>query len=391
MDDYERYYLTEHTNTEEKKKSSNVTKFGLTILVVLTVILSGVFGFAGASLSNGLFSIMGAQAALSAQREESSSASDAPIINNIPVAANGTYTVADIADMNGNSVVEIQTESVSNYGRFGQFISDGAGSGVIISSDGYIVTNNHVIEGARKVTVRLKNGESYQATVLGRDQATDLALIKITAAGLTPAVMGDSDILRVGEPVVAIGNPLGELGGTVTEGIISATSRDITIDGQTMSLLQTSAAINPGNSGGGLFNGKGELIGVVNAKSSGSGIEGLGFAIPVNTAKEVIERIKAGESSQTINLGLTLININDDETAAAYRVDNQGVYVLKTENKNELMVGDRIVSIEGTDVSTSTEARDIIQKHKVGDIVTMTVERDSEVISLDIMMTAGDI
>ena len=180
-------------------------------------------------------------------------------------SSDSSLSISDVAAVASNSVVEITTETVMMGTRMGQFVSEGAGSGVIITSDGYILTNNHVIDGASKITVRLKDGTSYNGVVVGLDEKTDLAVIKVDASDLQPAVFGDSSSLTVGETAVAIGNPLGQLGGTVTSGIISALDREISIDGETMTLLQTSAAINPGNSGGGLFNSYGELIGIVNA------------------------------------------------------------------------------------------------------------------------------
>lgn len=210
-------------------------------------------------------------------------------INNVSTSTLGVETLAEKASP---SVVEIYTESLT-YDMFGRrYTSEGAGSGVILTSDGYIVTNYHVIEDATSVTVRTNDGTEYKATVVGYVADQDLALLKIDSTNLSPVTIADSSDIKVGELAVAIGNPLGTLGGTVTEGIISSTDREITIDDTTLTLLQTSAAINPGNSGGGLFDGQGELIGIVNAKSSGSTIEGLGFAIPSNTMVEVILSIQ---------------------------------------------------------------------------------------------------
>ncbi|OCN03703.1 hypothetical protein A4S06_04910 [Erysipelotrichaceae bacterium MTC7] len=189
------------------------------------------------------------------------------------------------------SVVEITTEVVSKHPFYGNYVTEGAGSGVILSEDGYIVTNYHVISNASSCTVRLSDGTEYKATYIGGSETDDVAVVKIDATGLTPAVLGDSDKLVTGENVLAIGNPLGELGGTVTEGILSSTSRTMNVDGVQMELLQTSAAINPGNSGGGLFNARGELIGIVTLKKAGDEIEGLGFAIPVNKVVETINKV----------------------------------------------------------------------------------------------------
>ena len=197
--------------------------------------------------------------------------------------------ITDVVALVADSVVEITTE-VSSYG-LGFSTGGSAGSGVIISDNGYIITNHHVIEDASSITVRLTDGREFPAGVVGSNSDEDIALIKIDATELCAATIGSSRSLVVGQQVLAIGNPLGTLGGTVTNGIISALDRTITIDGKDMTVLQTNAAINPGNSGGGLFNCSGELIGVVNAKRSETGIEGLGFAIPMDKAWEVVLEI----------------------------------------------------------------------------------------------------
>jgi serine protease Do len=288
----------------------------------------------------------------------------------------GALSVGEIAELASVSVVEITTETVVNGMRMGQFVSEGAGSGVVVTTDGYIVTNNHVIDGASKITVRLSDGESYEATLIGKDAQTDLAVIKIDAANLAPAVLGSSSTLHVGDAAVAIGNPLGELGGTVTDGIISALDREITIDGESMTLLQTNAAINPGNSGGGLFNSAGELIGIVNAKSSGTDVEGLGFAIPIDTAKAVItELTQNGYVSGRPSLGITLVDMSDTMTAMMNRVSQLGVYVAETEDGSEFEPGDMIVSIDGTDVSSMAEIKEAVSSHNVGDRITASVIR----------------
>ena len=295
--------------------------------------------------------------------------------------------------MTQNSVVEITTESVTNGGFFmEQYISSGAGSGVIISEDGYIITNNHVIEDANTVTVRLKNGDTYDAKLVGTDPETDVAVIKIDAEGLTPATLGDSDTLQVGQTAIAIGNPLGQLGGTVTNGIISALDREITLDGETMNLLQTNAAINPGNSGGGLFNDKGELIGLVVAKSTGENVEGLGFAIPINDVKEVLDSlIDYGYVRGRFELGITTIDITSDEAQARYRVDEQGVYVQQVNVDGNaalagMQAGDRIVSVDGTAIESGSQLKEIIQSHTAGDKITIVVERNGQQVSLAVTL-----
>ncbi len=309
-------------------------------------------------------------------------------------AGNTGMSATSVVSSVQNSVVEITTETVSTNVFLRQYVSTGAGSGVILTADGYIVTNNHVIEGASTVTVRLIDGSSYPATPIGTDAKTDIAILKIEANGLNPAVFGDSDKLVVGESVLAVGNPLGELGGTVTSGIISALDRTITVEGENMQLLQTDTAINPGNSGGGLFNAAGELVGVVNAKSSGSGIEGLGFAIPANTAKTVVqELLENGYVTGRVDTGLTFLDISDAQTAMSYRVSRLGVYVSSVASGSQaqqlgITAGDCIAAVDGEEVSTSAEVRSILDRHEVGDTVTLTIYRNGR--TADLTLTLGE-
>lgn len=299
-----------------------------------------------------------------------------------------SLTVADIAEIASISVAEITTETVQTGSRFGQFVSEGAGSGVVITTNGYIVTNNHVIDGATKISVRLKDGTSFDAELTGKDSQTDLAILKIDASGLTPAVLGNSGSLKVGDPAVAIGNPLGELGGTVTDGIISALDREITIDGENMTLLQTSAAINPGNSGGGLFNAAGELIGIVNAKSSGTDVEGLGFAIPIDTAKTVITQLmENGYVSGRPSLGVTTVDIANTATAMRYGVNRTGVYVYEAVSGSALKSGDLFVSVNGTAVSSSAEVKAAIAGCAIGDTIEVTVLRSNTQQTVSVTVT----
>ena len=303
-------------------------------------------------------------------------------INPIPTnVSNGGLSVAQVASQAAPSIVEITTETVATDMFMRQFVTQGAGSGVVISSDGYIATNNHVIDGASKITVRLTTGEEYEATLIGTDSQTDIAVIKVEGATLQPVTFGNSDNLVVGETAIAIGNPLGQLGGTVTNGIISALDREIELENQTMTLLQTNAAINPGNSGGGLFNDKGELIGLVVAKvaqsSDSSSAEGLGFAIPVNVVKEVVQSIKdVGYVQGRPVLGVSVLDINSAQLAYQYGVNQYGVYIAGlTEGtyaeKSGLQVGDCIVAVEDTQVSSTTELKKILQGYKVGDTVSV--------------------
>lgn len=290
-------------------------------------------------------------------------------------------TVPQVAELVKNSVVEITTEQIVTGSFMQQYVSEGAGSGVIITADGYIVTNHHVIEGATNINVRLADSTEYAARLIGSDAKSDLAVIKIEATELTPAAYGNSAELLVGETVVAVGNPLGELGGTVTQGIISALDREITIENTTMRLLQTDTAINPGNSGGGMFNTSGQLVGIVNAKSAGEEIEGLGFAIPIDTAKIVVEDlIKYGYVTGRVDPGFTFVEINDSMTAMMYRVSELGLYISAVATDSDaakagFKSGDYVVSVGGTKVTTEAEANAVIDAKSVGDTVDIVIKR----------------
>ncbi len=289
-----------------------------------------------------------------------------------------------------DSVVEIATTTVSNHGT----ISAGAGSGVIIHEDGIIVTNNHVIEDCDQIIVRLTNGDTYEAALRGTDEQGDIALLKITPQAdkpLTVAKLGYSKALALGEEVIAIGNPLGQLGGTVTNGIISALEREIRVDGNTMTLLQTNAAINAGNSGGGLFNMAGELIGVVNAKYSATGVEGLGFAIPIDTAYEdsFTDLLKYGYIRGIPTLGITLTEHTGG--GGFFTPTYYGAYVYAVGTQTDFQVGDYIYSIDGNVVyaiSTSAVAavESIVRSHRVGDTIKVVVKRGDAKVELSITL-----
>ena len=225
---------------------------------------------------------------------------------------------------------------------------------------------------------------------MGKDADSDIAVINITPdEKLSFAVFGDSDKLTVGEEVIAVGNPLGELGGTVTNGIISALDREINVDGTNMNLLQTNAAINPGNSGGGLFNMKGELVGVVNAKSSGSGIEGLGFAIPANDAFKVAEQLmENGYVTGKVYLGVSFYEATDAFTAYRYfKSQATGLYVaelVEGYNDQVLKYGDRIVAIDGDEVNEFSQIKDLLKEHSVGDVLKFTIHRGGKLMEVEV-------
>ena len=365
-------------HAEEKKGSKK------TMLVLCgCFILAGIGGFGGTmaalSLNGGTGRTVLYQSVTNTENGSDKGSVDA-----------NAMSVKQVADATANSVVEIQTESVSTNPFFPQAVTSGAGSGVILSKDGYIVTNNHVIEGASKVTVKTKDGKSYNADFVGTDKTTDLAVIKIKAENLTPGVLGKSSDLEVGDVAIAIGNPLGELGGTVTSGIISALDREINVDNQSMHLLQTSAAINPGNSGGGLFNDHGELVGIVNAKSGGENIEGLGFAIPIDHAKTVIENlIENGYVKGRPSLGVVL------QAASTINSDKENVYIAEVEkgkaaDKAGLKTGDQILKADGKNVTSISDVKEAIDSHKAGDNMSFTILRENETKEIKVKLGEAD-
>ncbi len=302
-------------------------------------------------------------------------------------------TVKEINRLVSASVVEITTEQVVTSSFFSQYITEGAGSGVIIDESGLIVTNQHVIDSARSVTVRLNDGQTYSASLIGADESEDIAILKIEASGLTACTFGDSDLLEVGDEVIAIGNPLGTLGGTVTNGIISATGRKVKIDGNEMTLLQTNAAISPGNSGGGLFNTSGRLIGIVNAKSSGEYAEGLGFAIPTNHAKSIIEDlINFGYVRGKVDLGANLIDIYSSYYLRYYGLSEYGVYIYSVENDSDarnagLKAGDLILSVNEAKIDTAEQLDEIMENSSVGEQITFAIKRNGKNMTVKVKLT----
>lgn len=283
-----------------------------------------------------------------------------------------------------------------------EYTETAAGSGIIISEDGYILTNNHVISGADKITVYVNSGEddaeeqTYEATLVGSSENNDIAVLKIDAEGLNAAAFGDSDQLEVGELAIAIGNPMGKVHGSVTAGIISAVEQELTIDDVTINAIQTDAAINPGNSGGALFDSYGNVIGVVYAKSSSVNIEGIGYAIPVNNIKELVEQmindpdsVKDQTKGSQIMLGITIQNITED-MSKQYSMP-VGVYItdvstMSAAERAGLQKGDIIVGFAGEDVKTADELNALKAKQTPGDTVAVKIDRNGKEMTLDLVI-----
>ena len=372
---------------KKRRKRSGGRIVRSAVALVLAAAMGFAGGFVGARVGNAGNKVVIQQV----ERTDSSAASGTAV-------ASGGMTTSQVSEMVSPSVVVITTEQVvySQWSWYGQNqVESGAGSGVIISSDGYILTCAHVVSGASQITVTIGDTD-YTATVVGEDDTSDVAVLKIDTTGLTPATVGDSDSLSVGDSVLAVGNPLGELGGTVTSGIVSALNRSVTIQGtsstNTMSLIQMDASVSPGNSGGGLFNMNGELIGLVNAKSSSSDAEGLGFAIPINDAIQVAQDLlENGYVSGRPYMGITYIAVTDAQTAAQFNVNAYGVYVVDVvqggpADKAGLKVGDRIVSIDGNEIAQKDDLGTLMQQHTAGDTLSITVARDGQMQTVSLTL-----
>lgn len=370
-------------NPRQPGKPVSLTRKSLALLIALCVVVSALFGFGGSYLANAL------------NGGHSGSSKTASVSKNgykLEDATGSKMTVQEVTNKTKDSVVEIKTESVSADAWMQQYVTEGAGSGVVMTADGYIMTNNHVIDGASKITVTTSDDKEYEAKLVGTDSITDIAVLKISAKNLTPATYGNSDQLAVGDMAVAIGNPLGELGGTVSAGIISALDRELAIDGKTMTLLQTDASINPGNSGGGLFNGDGQLIGIVVAKSSGSNVEGLGFAIPINKAADVAQQLMdKGYVSDQPSTGMSYAESSQGNGAAQFFGNSQdsqsqsssaAVYIQEVTGTNAkkagFQSGDLVYAVDGTRITSFNTLSSIVTSHKVGDKLTYTIVRGNQ-------------
>ena len=341
-----------------------------------------------------------------------------------------SLTIPEIAKKCGTSVVAIETETKvvyntydNNYynpfgGMFGygygygygnrggrggtqEYTQTAAGSGIIISEDGYVLTNNHVISGADKITVYVNPGDgseeqTYEATLVGSSESNDIAVLKIDATGLNAATFGDSDQIEVGELAVAIGNPMGQVHGSVTAGIISAVEQELTIDDVTINAIQTDAAINPGNSGGALFDSYGNVIGIVYAKSSSVSIEGIGYAIPVNNIKDLVaqmindpDSVKDQTKGSQIMLGITIRDITED-MSKQYSMP-VGVYITEVSSMSAaeragLQKGDIITEFAGETVTSADDLNAIKAKQTSGDTVSVKIDRNGKEMTLDLVI-----
>ena len=303
-------------------------------------------------------------------------------------------TDAEVYAATVNSVVSINVTGTSGYNFFGQPVQTASsGSGFVLTKDGYIVTNYHVVKDAETVKVTMYSGDEYEAQYVGGDEEYDIAVIKVDATDLQPVTLGDSDKLNVGDHVLAIGNPLGELTFSMSEGIASSVNRAINVDGTPFNMIQVTASINPGNSGGPLVNSYGEVVGIVSAKYSSysnESVEGLGFAIPINDVISMIQDIITnGYVTNKPYLGITPGTMNA-QMASQFRYSiDEGVFVYSVEegsaaDKAGLQMGDVITQIDGTSIKSVDDLNVAKKKYSAGDTSTLTIYRQGETITVDI-------
>lgn len=389
---------TSNSNFKQNQKQNN---FGKTILIPFAS------GVVGCSL------VLGTCFGIPSIKEKLVGKQSSTIQASTPTASGTTTNLVSLSNFSNTAVfaankilpsivgIEVSYSVTSNsigsffgYSQPQTSTATATGSGIIISEDGYIVTNNHVVDSSssnsyyelsKATSIKIKlnsdtygDDATYDATVVGQDSQTDLAVLKIEKTGLTAAEFADSDQAVVGEFVMAVGSPLG-LDTTVTQGIISAVNREVESDGTKYTCIQTDAAINSGNSGGALINSDGKVIGINTLKLSGTGVEGIGFAIPINSATDVISQLKDHQKVLRPYIGITGINL-DEQTAKKYKLE-VGVYIKSVEDfspaeKASLKAGDVIIKADGKSITTMDELNEIKNSHQIGDTMTLTVNRN---------------
>ncbi len=317
-----------------------------------------------------------------------------PATNSVATTdTNGLLTPAQVYAANVNSTVGITTEITTNYWGY-TTTSPASGSGIVYSSDGYIITNYHVVEEGKNIKAAFYDGSTYPATVVGYDESNDLAVLKIDATNLTPVTIGDSDALNVGDEVIAIGNPLGELTFSLTDGVVSALDREISLSNNVkMKLIQTDCAINSGNSGGALFNMKGELVGITNAKYSSSGyssasIDNIAFAIPISNVKGIVDGIIEKGYFAKPYIGVSVVTVGED--IQAYGVP-AGASVKEIVESSPaaiagLQVSDVITEANGEAIDTSGKLVEVVRATNIGDRLELKVYRAGEYVDITVIV-----
>ena len=375
---YEEFDRPKQQQCPKKKKG------GVVALAVTCALVGAILGIGAMGLRKTPTPSQDATTLVEGLREKS-------VIETVQVDTSKQMTQAEVYAANVRSTVGITTSVTTNYWGF-QTTSAASGSGFIISEDGYILTNYHVIENSNSITVTTYDDVTYDAKVIGYDSSNDIAVLKVEAQNLPPVILGDSDNLNVGDPVVAIGNPLGELTFSLTAGMVSAKDRQVTFSGgTTMNLIQTDAAINSGNSGGALFNLYGEVVGVTNAKysgSSGSGasIDNIGFAIPINTVRPIVESIIENGYFAKPYIGVSILDVSEDsqlygvpQGAAVQSVVEDGPAA-----KAGLQAGDIVTQVDGTAITGSAELKKQVTASHPGDVLKLSIYRQGQTLEISV-------
>ena len=371
---------------EPVKKKSFFRRAGVRVaaLLLAVALVGGLCGYGGAALYRSGKSLTGSRATL---QESAPRATEVAVKK---VTGQTAMTPAEVYAATVNSMVSIHTSLVSTN-VFGQTVEGAsAGSGFVITSDGYIVTNYHVIKGATSINVTTYNGDTYEATVVGGDSDYDVAVLKVEARGLQAVTLGSSSDLHVGDTVLAIGNPLGELTFSMSMGIVSCLDRAINIDGVPFNMIQVDASVNPGNSGGALLNLYGEVVGIVSAKYSSDEVEGLGFALPMDDVQTIITDImENGAVTNKAYLAITAGTMTESMGAQYQIAVTKGVFVYSVVkggagDKAGLQMGDVITKVGDTAVSSMEELAAVKKTYRAGDTVTLTVYRDGAYLTTDL-------
>ena len=356
------------------------------VFIAVGLVLAMLMGFLGSVIGNAVTG-NGHTTMLEGNRPSS-------VIDLATVDTSKLMTASEVYAANVNSTVGITTSVTTNFWGF-QTTSAASGSGFILTADGYILTNFHVIESSSSISVTLYDGTSYDAVLVGYDESNDIAVLKIDASDLSPVVLGDSDNLNVGDDVIAIGNPLGELTFSLTAGAVSALDREITLSsGVMMNLIQTDCAINSGNSGGALFNLYGEVIGITNAKYSSSGteasIDNIGFAIPINHIRSIVDSIIEKGYISKPYIGVNVGDVSEETMGYGLPAGAAVKSVVEDSpaEKAGIKVNDIITAVNGNEITGRSELSETISSCAVGDKLTLTVYRQGETLSIDV--TVGE-
>ena len=368
---------------KKQKKSVQLTMSKVIALALCCSLVCGILGAGGVALLGG--GKKDSTTILEGERPSSA-------ITVAQIDTSREMTPAEVYAQNVNSTVGITTSVTTNFWGY-QTTAAVSGSGFILTEDGYILTNFHVIEDSNSITVTAYDGTTYDATVVGYDESNDIAVLKVEAEGLTPVVLGDSDDLNVGDTVVAIGNPLGELTFSLTSGVVSALDREVTMSsGVTMDLIQTDCAINSGNSGGALFNLYGEVIGITNAKYSGSGssgqasIDNIGFAIPINSVRNIVESIIENGYIVKPYIGVSVTDVSAE--TQSYGLPQGAAVKEVTEGSPAeqagLQVNDIITRVGDTEITCSDDLVSLVKECQAGDELVMQVYRSGETLELTV-------